>query len=698
MSCNKCKKHTCNGTCAPCAERIDSRCVIYKPNSSTSSLDCFLKLPTNVSVEKIVESIDSKLCNLFTVDLSPCVQTMLGLKKIVDLKLAFTKLLNYVCTQQDRLVKVSVNDTKSDYLFNKIVLGDCLVKTIEVDNEGIEQVKIDIDFVCFASKIPQCIEVDCCSNSGNGFNITSNVTTICGNNTVLLTSNGCLGTTLWFKNGVQVGSGATYTGTAGTYYASCNGNQSNTIVVTNDGPCVCIESSYVFTGQTRCRQGISELERVSNCGNFSWIAGGNACTTCTPVWLDIVPVEIYCGQHLNTVQNVNSFNVCSMYIKQNNQCNNDTRWVVYTGSGSENAGECPGCEEPLYTTERIATFTRENCGSGCTPGQITFTRVYSSTISLQNAIALKNADLYQFNIDGQAEANLNGTCSNCGCVPSETLNCTSLNNVITSYNSCGLTQGIITFDPLSYVCGSQGGVGTILASSTLSYGANTSNYLIQYAITAINGVNVSNPTWVLNGNFSNLADSTSYTITCRVTRGTNVCSTSRTLTLPECTLCTEDPGTISITSSSVSICGSQSVILNATSNNCGTIQWIQGTNTVVGTGSSLVVNPTQTTMYKARCLNCNGTVESNTVVISYTGPCETSCIEATFNNESGSAGTVTYINCVEEEITIPVANGSSETVCLLNSNAYSTSVSMNITYGSQCASCVNIQTIQINEN
>ncbi|MGZ3983423.1 MAG: DUF5977 domain-containing protein [Mucilaginibacter sp.] len=65
---------------------------------------------------------------------------------------------------------------------------------------------------------------------------------------------------------------------------------------------------------------------------------------------------------------------------------------------------------PTYTATRTANFTRNNCGSGTVPGvAVSFTKTYTSNISQIAANALAASD-GNFNSDGQAYANANGTC------------------------------------------------------------------------------------------------------------------------------------------------------------------------------------------------------------------------------------------------------------------------------------------------
>lgn len=63
-----------------------------------------------------------------------------------------------------------------------------------------------------------------------------------------------------------------------------------------------------------------------------------------------------------------------------------------------------------YTYTRTANFTRNNCSSPATPGTVSFSKTYTSYVSLTDAQATASADS-TFNTEGQAYANANGTCS-----------------------------------------------------------------------------------------------------------------------------------------------------------------------------------------------------------------------------------------------------------------------------------------------
>jgi hypothetical protein len=812
--CNKCSSKTpctCKkpkDTCysGGCPEKIDSSCVIYKPQGGKSYLSCFLGLPAKSTAEKIFETLDQKLCNLFTIETSVCVQQLLSVKQFVDFKSVFIKLLDYICTTDDSKVKISATDKTSGFLFDKIATVECLKKEVVTAVDGSQTLSISIDYACLNNKLGSCVEVNCCGNT-QLFHIMSPAFSVCGNNVITISANNCLGNVIWFKDGVQIAAGTTYTGTAGTYYATCSGSISNTITITNSGVCPSFNASRTGTFYKVCQptctstpvsftktysgtsQAAANALRDNDTSfnsdgqayaeiNGSCINCGNGCI---PVYADIVPVNILCGAALNTLLGTSDRNTCLKYIEQNNQCNSTKRWVVYTGSESDGS-TCPGCVPNQFSVTSSQSFTRNNCPSGCTPSTVLFERIYTAS-TLSAAQLLQSNGIAQFNIDGQANANTNGTCTGCPvtCIPTGALICSSSASSISYTDSCGTIIGVATLNNLNTNCSSTSGQGTVIASYVASSGFNAPDYIIEYAITAINGSSVIGPVYQAFNQFTGLIHNRSYTVTMRITRSGQTCSVSNTVNLGDCTSCSQPLGTISITSNTTTVCGNNSVILTATSSNCNLIEWYRvnpaTADLLVGTGTSITLQPTITSVYEARCSNCNlGSVVSNTVTISYTGTCSGSCsidvhsagnltntqrtvffdgatplsdysfssdggntyntltasslvvttpgtytycarknsdhtcndcdsfivnpasnncINATFNNASGTDGAVNYTDCSGAEQTELVADGSSVELCLRDSLSYSTTVSMNITYGSQCTTCVLINTITI---
>jgi hypothetical protein len=82
---------------------------------------------------------------------------------------------------------------------------------------------------------------------------------------------------------------------------------------------------------------------------------------------------------------------------------NTTSWTR-TNNGVTHLGFTP----MTYTASRTGTFSRNNCASGETTIPVSFSKTYTSTVSQAAADALADAN---FNTEGQAYANANGTCS-----------------------------------------------------------------------------------------------------------------------------------------------------------------------------------------------------------------------------------------------------------------------------------------------
>ncbi len=160
--CSKCNK--CRDDCS-CYKpyTIDSKNVIYNSseNCSTSKLLCFLGVNNNTPLNLILERIDSKLCLLNNFNPEICARNILGLPISTDIHTVVQKLLNYVCLAQDTKVKISTLDNSSGYLEDKLIVGDCLIKTIVSDILGNQSIKIELDFDCIKNNLPICLEINC---------------------------------------------------------------------------------------------------------------------------------------------------------------------------------------------------------------------------------------------------------------------------------------------------------------------------------------------------------------------------------------------------------------------------------------------------------------------------------------------------------------------------------------------------------
>lgn len=132
----------CSGTCGRCyqcqdtcncvplnyedapLDKIDAEGVIYNmdANCSTSNLMCFFGIRNGTNLKTILEKLDEKLCQV---------------RGLFDEK-----------------VKVSIDDTSEGYLFDKLIVGNCITKNIVTNSVGRQQLQLDIDCSC----VKTCID------------------------------------------------------------------------------------------------------------------------------------------------------------------------------------------------------------------------------------------------------------------------------------------------------------------------------------------------------------------------------------------------------------------------------------------------------------------------------------------------------------------------------------------------------------
>ena len=122
---------------------------------------------------------------------------------------------------------------------------------------------------------------------------------------------------------------------------------------------------------------------------------------------------------------------------------------------------CCTSSPSTYSAVNTAMFTKQ-CPSGQTGSQHSFSRTYTSTVSQQDADNKKQAGLAQFNIDGQSNANVIGTCSGGGSV---------LQVNYTNYN-CSTKQVVGSISggtaPYSYSINNQSFVNVVGNTFTIS--------------------------------------------------------------------------------------------------------------------------------------------------------------------------------------------------------------------------------------
>lgn len=584
MSLNNCREPECEGSCE---NVVGTKCVLYNPDGEISKLECFLGINSGTPLSTILETLDTKLCNMFTVELGICATQKLGLKRFSDLKLAFSRVLDHICNFEDKYVKISETDDVPGYLYDKVVLGECLNKTILRDPAGRETLNISINFACLAGKIPQCIEIDCC-----GGNTPYTATRTGAFLKLCVPSPACLSQTVTFTK--------TYSG--------------NTQLAANalrdaDG-------NFNYEGQA-----FANLN-----------ADCSPCRNCTPVYVDAVPLNILCGEALNTFLGTTDRDTCTKYIKQSNQCNYITRWVPYTGLNS-NGSSCPGCGCAPVWVDTVSSEIK--CGQELNTLLSTTDRDVCKRYIKQSNQCNNNKRWVEHGSSGT-------NCVGCGCVPNSSFTCSPTSTQMTFKNSCDVIVGATSLNVPTFSCSSTSGLANVFVSRTDVAGFIPLDYTIQYAITKISGVTVVSPIYQTSNQFLGLADDKTYEITLKVTRSGQFCTLTRTIVVGTCSSCNQPVGTISISSSSLNVCGSNQITLTASSSNCNVVEWyrVSPSPGLLDVGTSIILTPSANSEYEARCFNCNSTpVVSNKVSVTYTSVCLETCnldVRAVKDTENGS--------------------------------------------------------------
>lgn len=225
--CNKCQKENCNcevidKSCKP----VDAGCVLY----NGSDLNCIAEILSGTSVKEVLEQWDQFFCGFSNVSLLDCVKEKLGFPVNQETS-TYSEFLvyiqNWICSLQDIKVKVSPSDSVSGYLFDKIELGECLVKSISVDDFGAQKLKIEINYPCLSTKVGACYEIkatECIVIDNTGIPcVPQPLTPIISRENLKLSGINCNGSIQWYNNNNQlVASGTTFTGESGeTYHAKC---------------------------------------------------------------------------------------------------------------------------------------------------------------------------------------------------------------------------------------------------------------------------------------------------------------------------------------------------------------------------------------------------------------------------------------------------------------------------------------------
>lgn len=228
--CNGCETiPKCEEFSVGCDKPVDASCVEYGTNPS--KLNCFVPIPSGTKLDRILEIWEQKLCETVGVPILACAKGILGIPpQTIDLTPA--ALLGYIqqwiCNYKDEKVKVTSGDSTSGYLFDKVVTGECLLKTVVKDpTSGREELKISIDIACLSTKLPQCFEIkvpECIIVDNSELPCNPQPTTpVISRSGIKLTGTNCNGSLQWYNsNNVLIGTGTTIEVDANaTYYAKC---------------------------------------------------------------------------------------------------------------------------------------------------------------------------------------------------------------------------------------------------------------------------------------------------------------------------------------------------------------------------------------------------------------------------------------------------------------------------------------------
>lgn len=615
MSCNKCKKPKCTCHSAPpyvggCATPIDSGCVYYHLGLTNSLINKFIGLPGNSTVESIFEQLDNLLDSNLKLQIASCAEPLLNVSGIISVKQALLAVINRLCVQDDSKVKVSDSDQSNGRLTDKLVGSECLKTRIIADGSGNQKLETYIDYECLASKLPQCITVSCCGGVATNFNVATSSYAICGDNKATLLASEC-DSIIWYNGTIEIGTGTTIEVRAGEYYAKCGDVISNIIIIQNIGICDdCINTLPTLNIVTPISEVCGEAEELVltaahvNCNNVNWFR-----------WYPTGIEPLGSGPSLVITPENGVTNIFAT-------CANCAGEVISNVLTLYNTGDCSNSE---FETFRAQVFIKNTCAESCTPEPVVYTKRYVSLMSQEQVEIAKIEDYAQYLIEGQLYANNNGDCLNCSCVSNNTYVASINNQTIEFADNCEIDANF-TYSYVNFISNS---TEAQLVVSTINTYPITSNYVLDYAIVAIDGTTVINPIYQSSNIFNSITVDGVYTVRFRVTKGAVISYIDKSVTVIIDNCITPD-ASITIGTNHTTICGTTAVQLSVTNKNgCGTVVWIKDNllnEETLGSGDNITVYPpVGFNFYRAVCFHCAGSVQSSKITIFNSGECLT-CI------------------------------------------------------------------------
>lgn len=144
----------CKPTSKKCTGGImDAKCVKYKLGQDycANEITC-LNISNGDDFQHIIEEVDRKLCEFTTPVVLPCFSELTGIGLGASYDELLEALQDIACTIEDKFVKIDLNDTTSGYLNDKLVVANCIERTI-LNPGGNEKIQLKLNIGCFLDTI-----------------------------------------------------------------------------------------------------------------------------------------------------------------------------------------------------------------------------------------------------------------------------------------------------------------------------------------------------------------------------------------------------------------------------------------------------------------------------------------------------------------------------------------------------------------